>query len=136
MEIRDHHRLVGSRDTPWECYAICYFVFFVLYTTWILTTLCDRLFDIAYSSSFRIMVCEFLSSFDFAPSPTDQSEELNNSDDPWIEVAFRLAGVWHEISLREFVMHCGLYTMEKTNTPNYTDGIHIPPPPRSTLCRF
>ncbi|MFS7967384.1 hypothetical protein Hanom_Chr09g00785161 [Helianthus anomalus] len=127
-------RVFIGHNTPWESYTICYCVFFVLYTKWILITLCERLFDSAYSPSFRVMVCEFLSSFDFAPRHVDQSEEIDNPDDPWIEVAFRLAGVWHEISLREFVVHYGLYTMEETNTPNYTDGIHMAP--RSTLCMF
>ncbi|MFS7905686.1 hypothetical protein Hanom_Chr01g00050621 [Helianthus anomalus] len=87
-------------DTPWDRYTICYCVFFVLYTKWILTTLCDRLFDLEHLSSFRVMVCEFLASFEFTPRPTDQPEEFDDPEEPWIEVSFRLVGVWHEMSLR------------------------------------
>ncbi|MFS8034013.1 hypothetical protein Hanom_Chr17g01576211 [Helianthus anomalus] len=147
MEIR-HHALVDwsaleeaarakgiiRRDTPWDRYTICYCVFFVLYTKWILTTLCDRLFDLVYTLPCRVMVFKFLSYFDFAPRTADQPEELDDPDDPWIEVAFRLAGQWHEMSPREFVVHCGIYTVGETNTPIYTEGIHMAP--RSTLFSF
>ncbi|MFS7928410.1 hypothetical protein Hanom_Chr04g00320421 [Helianthus anomalus] len=94
-------RLFIGHDTPWERYTICYCFFFVLYTTCILTTLCDRLFDIAYIPSYRVMTCE-LSTFDFAPRPEDQPGKLDDSDDPWIEVRFRLAGQWHVMPLRQF----------------------------------
>ncbi|MFS7946639.1 hypothetical protein Hanom_Chr06g00538751 [Helianthus anomalus] len=40
-----------GHDTPWDRYTICYCVFFVLYMKWILTTVCDRLFHLAYLSS-------------------------------------------------------------------------------------
>ncbi|MFS7918093.1 hypothetical protein Hanom_Chr03g00196811 [Helianthus anomalus] len=76
---------------------------------WILPTLCDRLFDLAYLPLFKIMVCEFLASFDFAPRPTDQPGELDDPEEPWIEVSFRLARGWHEMSLREFAVHSGHY---------------------------
>ncbi|MFS8013865.1 hypothetical protein Hanom_Chr15g01338041 [Helianthus anomalus] len=92
-------RGIIGHDTPWE-----------------------RLFDIAYTSSYKVMVCKFLVSFDFAPRPTDQPKELDDPDDPWIEVSFRLAGVWHKMSLREFAVHCCLYTMEETDTPNLHRG--------------
>ncbi|KAJ0569531.1 hypothetical protein HanHA300_Chr05g0167251 [Helianthus annuus] len=84
---------------------------------WILTTLCGRLFQLAYLPSYRVMVCEFLASFEFAPRPVDQPEELDDPDDTWVEVSFRLAGQWHEMSLREFVVHISLYLMEETDTP-------------------
>ncbi|MFS7981700.1 hypothetical protein Hanom_Chr10g00954071 [Helianthus anomalus] len=38
-----------------------------------------RLFQPAYFSSYRVMVCKFLASFEFAPRLTDQPEE---HDDP------------------------------------------------------
>ncbi|KAJ0430060.1 hypothetical protein HanHA300_Chr17g0664591 [Helianthus annuus] len=96
--------------------------------------LCDRLFDIGYKPSYKVMACEFLSTFGFAPRPADQREELDDPDGPWIEASFRLAGQWHEISLREFVVHCGLYRVEELDTAIYAEGIHMPP--RTTLLRF
>ncbi|MFS8033160.1 hypothetical protein Hanom_Chr17g01566241 [Helianthus anomalus] len=89
-------RLFIGHDTPWERYSICNCFFFVLYTTCVLTTLCDR--------------------------PANQPEKL---DDPWIEVSFRLAGQWHVMSIRQFAEHCGLYRVEELDTPINTDGIHM-----------
>ncbi|KAF5778767.1 hypothetical protein HanRHA438_Chr12g0562701 [Helianthus annuus] len=87
----------------------------------------DRLFHLAYLPSFRVMVCEFLAYFEFAPRPADQPEELDDPEEPWVEVSFRLMGEWHEMSLREFVVHCGLYTLEETETP-VTPRVSIWPP--------
>ncbi|KAJ0836713.1 hypothetical protein HanRHA438_Chr16g0770101 [Helianthus annuus] len=78
----------------------------------------DRLFQLAYLSSYWVMVCEFLASFEFAPRPTDQPEELEDPDDLWVKVRFRLVGQWHEMSLREFVVYSGLYLMEETDNPS------------------
>ncbi|KAJ0428879.1 hypothetical protein HanHA300_Chr17g0651011 [Helianthus annuus] len=89
----------------------------------------SRLFDIAYTPSYRVMACQFLSSFDFAPRPADHPEEDDDEDDPWIEVTFRLAGQWHLMSLRQFAEHYDLYRVEELDTPIYTDGIWMPPPP-------
>ncbi|KAJ0795332.1 hypothetical protein HanPI659440_Chr04g0149281 [Helianthus annuus] len=89
----------------------------------------DRLFHLAYLSLFRVMVCEFLASFEFAPRPADQPEDLDDLEEPWVEVSFRLAGEWHEMSLREFVVQYGLYTLEETNTPS-TPRASIWPPVR------
>ncbi|MFS8018504.1 hypothetical protein Hanom_Chr15g01392801 [Helianthus anomalus] len=61
------------------------------------------------------MVCEFLASFNFAPRPADQPVELDDQ--------------WHEMSLREFAVHCGLYMVKELDTAIYTECIHIPPPP-------
>ncbi|KAJ0940349.1 hypothetical protein HanRHA438_Chr02g0082341 [Helianthus annuus] len=93
-----------------------------------------RLFDMAYMPSYRVMACEFLSSFDYAPRPADRPEEDDDQDDPWIEVSFRLAGQWHLMSLRQFAEHSGLYRVEELDTPIYTDGIWMAP--RTTLMRF
>ncbi|MFS7964287.1 hypothetical protein Hanom_Chr08g00748411 [Helianthus anomalus] len=68
-------------DTLWDKYTICYCVFFVLYTKWILTTVFDRLFHLAYLPSFRVMVYEFLSSFEFAPRPADHPDELDDLEE-------------------------------------------------------
>ncbi|KAF5760862.1 hypothetical protein HanXRQr2_Chr16g0758371 [Helianthus annuus] len=114
-----------GHDTPWDRYTICYCVFFVLYMKWILTTLCDKLFQLAYLLSYWVMVCKFLASFEFAPRPTDQPEELDDPDDLWIEVSFRLVGQWHGMSLTEFVVHSGLYLMEETDNPST---------PRASMC--
>ncbi|MFS8033841.1 hypothetical protein Hanom_Chr17g01574311 [Helianthus anomalus] len=116
-----------EHDTPWDMYNICYCVFFVLHTKWILTTLCDRLFHMAYLPSFKVMVCEFLASFEFTPSPADQPVELDDPEESWVEVSFRLAGDWHEMSLREFVVHYSLYTFEETDSPLYIEGVHMAP---------
>ncbi|MFS8004222.1 hypothetical protein Hanom_Chr13g01223181 [Helianthus anomalus] len=78
-----------GHNTLWDRYTICYCVFFVLYMKWILTTLCDRLFQLAYLPSYRVMVCEFLVSFKFAPRHANQTEELDDPNDPWVEVSFR-----------------------------------------------
>ncbi|XP_035837093.1 uncharacterized protein LOC118485003 [Helianthus annuus] len=94
----------------------------------------SRLFDMAYTPSYRVMACEFLSSFDYAPRPADRPEEDDDEDDPLIEVSFRLAGQWHLMSLRQFAEHSGLYRVEELDTPIYTDGIWMPP--RTTLMRF
>ncbi|KAM0011912.1 hypothetical protein Hdeb2414_s0058g00759401 [Helianthus debilis subsp. tardiflorus] len=72
-------RLFIGHDTPWS-----------------------RLFDIAYTPSYRVMTCEFLSTSDFAPRPVDRLEELDDPDDPWIEDSFRLANQWHLMSLRQY----------------------------------
>ncbi|MFS7946640.1 hypothetical protein Hanom_Chr06g00538761 [Helianthus anomalus] len=80
------------------------------------------------------MACEFLASFEFTPRPADQPEDLNDPDDPWVEVSFRLAGQWHEMSLREFAVHNGLYLMKETDTSVYAEGVHVLPD--STLVRF
>ncbi|KAJ0535068.1 hypothetical protein HanIR_Chr09g0426661 [Helianthus annuus] len=78
----------------------------------------DRLFQLTYLSSYQVMVCKFFASFEFAPRLVDQPEELDDPQDPWVEVSFRLGGQWHEMSLREFVVHSGLYTIKETNTPS------------------
>ncbi|KAF5777678.1 hypothetical protein HanRHA438_Chr12g0549461 [Helianthus annuus] len=88
-------------------------------------TLWDRLFQLAYLPSYRVMVCKFLASFEFTPMPTDQPEELDEPQDSWVEVSFRLGGEWHEMSLREFAMHNDIYTLEETNTPST---------PRASMC--
>ncbi|MFS7986986.1 hypothetical protein Hanom_Chr11g01016721 [Helianthus anomalus] len=75
----------------------------------------------------RVMDCEFLASFEFAPKPTDQLEELNDPEESWIEVSFHLASEWHEMSLREFVVHCDLYTLEETDTPSTQRAFICPP---------
>ncbi|MFS8008793.1 hypothetical protein Hanom_Chr14g01277051 [Helianthus anomalus] len=72
----------------------------ILYTKWKLTTLCDRLFQLAYLTSYRVMVCEFLPLFEFAPRPADQPEELDDPKDPL------------------FAVHSGLNTVEETDTPS------------------
>ncbi|MFS7951715.1 hypothetical protein Hanom_Chr07g00598381 [Helianthus anomalus] len=103
-----------GHDTPWDKYVICY---------------CGH------------GLCEFVASFEFAPRLADQPEELDNLEKSWVEVSFRLAGEWLEMSLREFLLHYGLYTLEETNTPHpppptplYNKGVHMPP--CSTLVRF
>ncbi|KAJ0725355.1 hypothetical protein HanPI659440_Chr12g0457821 [Helianthus annuus] len=53
-------------------------------------TLWDRLFQLAYSPSYWVMVCKFLASFEFAPMSIDQPEELDEPQDSWVEVSFRL----------------------------------------------
>ncbi|MFS7939800.1 hypothetical protein Hanom_Chr05g00456241 [Helianthus anomalus] len=53
-------RVYIGHDTSWDRYTICYSILFVLYLKWILTTLCERLFQLAYLPSYRVMVCEFL----------------------------------------------------------------------------
>ncbi|MFS8008794.1 hypothetical protein Hanom_Chr14g01277071 [Helianthus anomalus] len=62
------------------------------------------------------MVCEFLPLFEFAPRPADQPEELDDPKDPL------------------FAVHNGLNTVEETDTPLYTEGVHELP--RSTLVKF
>ncbi|MFS7913649.1 hypothetical protein Hanom_Chr02g00144161 [Helianthus anomalus] len=68
------------------------------------------------------MVCEFLSSFDFAPRSADQPEELDDPNHPWIEVSFHLASQWHEMSLKELTLHCSLYKVEELDTPHLPRG--------------
>ncbi|MFS8024389.1 hypothetical protein Hanom_Chr16g01462651 [Helianthus anomalus] len=82
------------------------------------------------------MMCEFLASFDFAPRPAEQPEEDEDPEHPWVKVSFRLGGggVWHRMSLREFVVHTGFFTLEEIESPLYTEAVHELP--RSTLVRF
>ncbi|KAJ0825476.1 hypothetical protein HanRHA438_Chr17g0803631 [Helianthus annuus] len=82
----------------------------------------------------HVMVCEFLASFEFTPRPADKPEEDEDPKHLWVEVSFRLGGQWHEMSLGEFVVHSGIYTLEETDTPIYTEGVHVLP--HSTLVRF
>ncbi|KAF5754628.1 hypothetical protein HanXRQr2_Chr17g0793431 [Helianthus annuus] len=91
-------------------------------------------FILAYLSSYQVMVCEFLASFEFTPRPADKPEEDEDPKHLWVEVSFRLGGQWHEMSLGEFVVHSGIYTLEETDTPIYTEGVHVLP--HSTLVRF
>ncbi|KAJ0663084.1 hypothetical protein HanRHA438_Chr13g0590261 [Helianthus annuus] len=71
------------------------------------------------------MVYEFLASFEFAPRHANQPEELDDPNDLWVEVSFRLGGQRHEMSLRDFTVHSDLYLMEETNTPST---------PRASMC--
>ncbi|MFS8019669.1 hypothetical protein Hanom_Chr15g01406421 [Helianthus anomalus] len=57
----------------------------------------------------------------------DQPEELFDPEEPWVEVSIRLAGEWHEMSLREFAVLCGLYTLEETDTPFTPRASYGPP---------
>ncbi|MFS8006901.1 hypothetical protein Hanom_Chr14g01254611 [Helianthus anomalus] len=79
-----------EHDTLWDGYTLCYCVFFVLYKEWILTTLCDRLFQLAHLSSYWVMVRVFLALFKFASRLAYQPDELDDPDDPWVDVSFRL----------------------------------------------
>ncbi|XP_076906113.1 uncharacterized protein LOC143562084 [Bidens hawaiensis] len=51
------------------------------------------------------------------------TEELDDPYDLFVEVRFRLAGKWYEMSLSAFTRHSSLYTEPDTVTPLYTEGV-------------
>ncbi|MFS7914043.1 hypothetical protein Hanom_Chr02g00148751 [Helianthus anomalus] len=53
---------------------------------------CYKMFEFAYPPLYRVLVIEFLSSFEFSPRPADHPEEDDDPDHPWVEVNFRLGG--------------------------------------------
>ncbi|KAJ0795788.1 hypothetical protein HanPI659440_Chr04g0154511 [Helianthus annuus] len=92
------------------------------------------IFQMAYLPCYWLLVIEFLSSFLFTPRPADHPEEEEDPQHPWVEVRFRLGEVWFDMSLREFATHNGFYMLPETDTPLYTDGVHIVP--RFDIRRF
>ena len=50
---------------------------------------------------------------------------INNVEQPgypFHKISFRLAGIYHEMSLQEFSVRSGLYTVQELNSPVYTEG--------------
>ncbi|MFS7952742.1 hypothetical protein Hanom_Chr07g00610521 [Helianthus anomalus] len=97
-------------DTLWDMCTIYYFVLFL-----------------AYLPSYWLLVIEFLSLSVFTLRPADHPKEEEDPQHPWVEVRYRLEDVWFDMSLREFAMHNDFYMLPKTDTPLYTDDVHIVP---------
>ncbi|MFS8022297.1 hypothetical protein Hanom_Chr16g01437811 [Helianthus anomalus] len=60
------------------------------------------LFELAYTSSYRELLVEFLSTFTFHPPRADQQLQ---APPPTPEISFRHASVWHSMTLAEFSVH-------------------------------
>ncbi|KAM0058427.1 hypothetical protein Hdeb2414_s0005g00170141 [Helianthus debilis subsp. tardiflorus] len=91
----------------------------------------SRLFQIAMEDSYPKLTVEFLSTFTNAPNPADYLEDL---DFPVHEVTFRLLGQQFQMSVREFVVHTGLYTEPELDTDLYTQAVTVMD--RQTLISF
>ncbi|KAM0036395.1 hypothetical protein Hdeb2414_s0014g00425851 [Helianthus debilis subsp. tardiflorus] len=75
----------------------------------------DRLFELSFTPSYREILIEFLSSFEFHP------RRPNEAVDPAqpAEVSFRMAGQARSMSLADFAVHSGLYTEAEIATDLY-----------------
>ncbi|MFS7946645.1 hypothetical protein Hanom_Chr06g00538811 [Helianthus anomalus] len=69
-------------------------------------SLWDRLFELSHMPSYREILIEVLSSFEFRPRRVDQ---LMDRRIPSLEVCFHLASQARAMSLSEFATRCGLY---------------------------
>ncbi|KAF5808922.1 hypothetical protein HanXRQr2_Chr04g0151031 [Helianthus annuus] len=84
----------------------------------------DRLFELAFTPSYREKLIEFLSSFEFHPRRPNQVVDPAQPPTP-PEVSFRMAGEACTMSLAEFAVHSGLYTEVEIATDLYTKGLVI-----------
>ncbi|MFS7961709.1 hypothetical protein Hanom_Chr08g00718301 [Helianthus anomalus] len=78
-----------------------------------------RLLQITMEDSYREITFEFLSSSIYLPHPDDYVED---PDHLVHEITFRLADQEFQTSLRDFVVHSGLYTHAELDTDIYTQG--------------
>ncbi|KAJ0865498.1 hypothetical protein HanRHA438_Chr12g0541171 [Helianthus annuus] len=82
----------------------------------------DRLFELSYMPTYREILVEFLSSFEFHPRRPDQVVDPAQPPPP-PEVSFRMAGQARSMSLAEFAVHSGLYTEAEIATDLYRTGL-------------
>ncbi|KAJ0805609.1 hypothetical protein HanPI659440_Chr02g0080211 [Helianthus annuus] len=100
LVTEDWAREFVSRDSPW-----------------------DRLFELSYIPTYREILVDFLSSFEFHPRRPDQVVDPAQPLPP-PEVCFRMAGQAHSMSLAVFAVHSDLYTEAEIATDPYTT-IHL-----------
>ncbi|XP_035838170.1 uncharacterized protein LOC118485808 [Helianthus annuus] len=82
----------------------------------------DRLFELSFTPTYREILVEFLSSFEFHPRrPNEVVDPAQPPPPP--EVSFRMAGQAREMSLAQFAVHSGLYTEAEIATDLYTKGL-------------
>ena len=82
-------------------------------------------------ASYRELTIEFLSTFTLAQPPEGYVEDPAA---PFRSVRFRLAGQLYVMTMEEFAVHSGLYTVPELQTDLYTEG--VVELPRSTLISF
>ncbi|KAJ0934298.1 hypothetical protein HanRHA438_Chr03g0105841 [Helianthus annuus] len=99
LEVEDWVRKFVPVDSPW-----------------------DRLFELSFTPTYREILVEFLSSFEFHPRrPNEVVDPAQPPPPP--EVSFRMAGQAREMSLAQFAVHSGLYTEAEIATDLYTKGL-------------
>jgi hypothetical protein len=82
-----------------------------------------RLFDRGLRTAYRELTLEFLSTFEFTPPAQGAQDRVTHR-----AARFRLGGQAFELTLAEWAVHLGFYTVDETLDPRfYTDEIYSEP---------